>query len=228
LHPNRNAPLRYRFEDLKMARAHVVAFEGRSLFFFRHPRLELFPGSRVQMEWTFQNAEPARLLHGVAISNVDRCGAWIELRDTRPMRELRRLRAERKYRRMATERRATVLRGSRRSHARVLDISAGGARIDGAGRAMRGERVGLSAVLPDTEEAVDVGLVTIAWCDRGEAGVQFDERDANAHGQVMRLVRFVAEQWATAVEGRHPHWCCAEHGTLEVPLPEAALLRLTA
>jgi hypothetical protein len=206
----------------------VVSFEGRSLFFFRHPRLELFPGSRVQMEWTFQNAEPARLLHGVAISNVDRCGAWIELRDTRPMRELRRLRAERKYRRMATEMRAQVARGSRRCHARILDLSAGGARIQGAGKAMRGDQVAVTAMLPGSDEPIDAGRATVVWCDRGEMGVQFDERDADAHAQVMRLVRFVAEAWATAIEGRHPQWCCAEHGTLEVPLPEAALLRLTA
>jgi hypothetical protein len=35
----------------------------------------------------------------------------------------------------------------------------------------------------------------------------------------------VAGAWAVALEGRHPNWCCAEHGSLEVPLPEAALLR---
>jgi PilZ domain len=228
MHPHRNAPLRYRFEDLRKARNHVVAFEGRSLFFFRHPRLELFPGSRVQMEWTFQNAEQARLLHGVAISNVDRCGAWIELRDTRPMRELRRLRAERKYRRMATELRATVLRGTRRSHARILDLSAGGARLDGAGAAVRGERLAIRGVLPDERVEVDAGFATVVWCDRAEMGVQFDDHSAESRAELMRLVRFVAEEWATAIEGRHPHWCCAEHGTLEVPLPEAALLRLTA
>ena len=68
--PFKNAPLRYRFDDLSQARAHVVSVENRALFFFRHKDLELLPGSALQMEWTFQNSEPARLLHGVALSNV--------------------------------------------------------------------------------------------------------------------------------------------------------------
>ena len=55
------------------------------------------------MEWTFQNAEPARMLHGTAIESVDRCGVWMELLDTRPLRELRQLHNIRRYRRMATD-----------------------------------------------------------------------------------------------------------------------------
>jgi PilZ domain len=226
MHSHRNAPLRYRFADLPQARAHIVAVEGRSLFFFRHPRLGLFPGSRVQMEWTFQNAEPARLLHGVAISNVDRCGAWIELRDTRPLRELRRLRCERRYRRMAADLHVAVLRAGHRYKARLLDLSAAGARIDGVGAVSRGERVAVRALLPGVETEIDAGIATVVWSERGEMGVQFDDSDAQAHAAVMRLVRAVADSWATATEGRHPTWCCAEHGTLEVPLPEAALLRI--
>src|SRR5207244_3961618 len=74
------------------------------LFFFRHPRLSLAPGSSVQMEWTFQNAEPARMLHGTALETVDRCGVWMELHDTRPLRELRTLHNVRRHRRMATDR----------------------------------------------------------------------------------------------------------------------------
>src|SRR5207248_399216 len=139
--PFKNAPLRYRFDDLSQARAHVVSVEYRALFFFRHKDLELVPGSALQMEWTFQGSEPARLLHGVALSNVRKCGAWIELQDARPLRELSIIRHERKHRRMATDLSADVVRG----------------------------------------------------------------------GSVSR--------------GRHPSWCCAEHGSLEVPLPEAALLR---
>ena len=39
--PFKNAPLRYRFDDLSQARAHVVDVENRALFFFRHKDLEL-------------------------------------------------------------------------------------------------------------------------------------------------------------------------------------------
>ena len=99
-----NAPLRYRFDHLDQARAHVVRAGDHSLFFFRHPRLSLEPGSSVQMEWTFQNAEPARMLHGTPLENVDRCGLWMELHDTRPLRELRSLHNVRRHRRMATDR----------------------------------------------------------------------------------------------------------------------------
>ena len=92
-----NAPLRYRFDHLDQARAHVVRAGDHSLFFFRHPRLSLAPGSSVQMEWTFQNAEPARMLHGTALETVDRCGVWMELHDTRPLRELRTLHNVRRH-----------------------------------------------------------------------------------------------------------------------------------
>ena len=68
--PFKNAPLRYRFDDLSQARAHVVSVEDRALFFFRHKDLELVPGSALQMEWTFQGSEPARLWRSFTTSEA--------------------------------------------------------------------------------------------------------------------------------------------------------------
>src|SRR3954452_23943212 len=144
--PFRNIPLRYRFDDLSQARAHVVSVENRVLFFFRHKQLELVPGSPLQMEWTFHGSEPARLLHGVALSNVRKCGAWIELIDARPLRALSIIRHERRHRRMGTDLSAALVRGGTLSRGRLLDISAGGARVGGIGGLMGGAagRLGLS------------------------------------------------------------------------------------
>src|SRR4051812_23084288 len=136
--PFRNIPLRYRFDDLSQARAHVVSVENRVLFFFRHKELELVPGSPLQMEWTFHGSEPARLLHGVALSNVRKRGAWIELMDARPLRELSIIRHERKHRRMGTDLSADLVRGGTLSQGRLLDISAGGARVGGDGGGVMG------------------------------------------------------------------------------------------
>jgi hypothetical protein len=223
--PFRNIPLRYRFDDLSQARAHVVSVENRVLFFFRHKELELVPGSPLQMEWTFHGSEPARLLHGVALSNVRKCGAWIELMDARPLRELSIIRHERKHRRMGTDLSADLVRGGTLSQGRLLDISAGGARVGGIGGLMRGEPVRLRLPSPDDPTFFhDLGEARVAWSDRAEMGLQFIP-DVVSQSAVQQLVSVVAGAWAVALEGRHPNWCCAEHGSLEVPRPEAALLR---
>jgi hypothetical protein len=217
-----NAPLRYRFDHLDQARAHVVRAKEHSLFFFRHPRLSLAPGSSVQMEWTFQNAEPARMLHGTALENVDRCGVWIELLDTRPLRELRQLHNIRRYRRMATDLPVQIDYAGELRECRLLDVSAGGARIAGAAGMMHGDLLGLR--LPSAEDPGsfhDLGNAYIAWADGGEMGVQFDRLDSNARAAVTELVRSVADGWASALESRHPSWCCMEAGPIEVPLPES-------
>jgi len=36
-------------------------------------------------------------------------------------------------------------------------------------------------------------------------------------------VRSVADAWASALESRHPSWCCVDAGPIEVPLPEGFL-----
>jgi len=220
-----NAPLRYRFDHLEQARVHVVRSGEHSLFFFRHPRLSLVPGSSVQMEWTFQNAEPARMLHGTALENVDRCGVWMELHDTRPLRELRTLHNVRRHRRMATDRAVHIVSPGRVDPGRLLDVSAGGARISGASGVSRGEIVELR--LPsfdDPDVFQDLGHAYVVWAEGGEMGVQFDRLDSFSRAAVIDLVRSVADAWASALESRHPAWCCLEAGPIEVPLPERLLV----
>ena len=220
-----NAPLRYRFDHLEQARVHVVRSGEHSLFFFRHPRLSLVPGSSVQMEWTFQNAEPARMLHGTALENVDRCGVWMELHDTRPLRELRTLHNVRRHRRMATDRAVHIVSPGRVDPGRLLDVSAGGARISGASGVLRGEIVELR--LPsfdDPDVFQDLGHAYVVWAEGGEMGVQFDRLDSFSRAAVIDLVRSVADAWASALESRHPAWCCLEAGPIEVPLPERLLV----
>ena len=219
-----NAPLRYRFDHLEQARAHVVRVGEHSLFFFRHPRLSIEAGSSVQMEWTFQNAEPARMLHGTAVENVDRCGLWMELLDTRPLRELRQLHNIRRYRRMATDVPVQIEHGGELREGRLLDVSAGGARISSAEGVARGDLVELRLPARDEPDLFhELGSAYVAWADGSEMGVQFDRLDSVSRAAVTELVRLVAEGWASALESRHPSWCCVEAGPIEVPLPESFL-----
>jgi len=220
-----NAPLRYRFDDLDQARAHVVRVAERAFFFFRHPRLLLQPTSAVQMEWTFQNAEPARMLHGTVLENVERCGVWMELLDTRPLRELRSIHNVRRHRRMATDLPVEIVSERRSEAGRLFDVSAGGARIAGATGLVRGDLVELR--LPSSHDPAffhELGNAYVAWAEDGEMGVQFDRLDSSSRAAVIRLVREVAASWASALESRHPAWCCREDGPVEVPLPEQLML----
>jgi len=216
-----NAPLRYRFDDLDQARAHVVRVAERAFFFFRHPSLLLQPASAVQMEWTFQNAEPARMLHGTAIENVERCGVWMELLDTRALRELRSIHNVRRHRRMATDLPVQIVRERHVEAGRLFDVSAGGARIAGATGLLRGDHVDLRLASSDDPAFFhELGKAYVAWAEDGEMGVQFDRLDSSSRTAVIRLVRAVAASWASALESRHPAWCCREDGPVEVPLPE--------
>ena len=69
----------------------------------------------------------------------------------------------------------------------------------------------------------ELGNAYTAWADKTEMGVQFDRLDSVARAAVTELVRRVAEGWASALESRHPSWCCVEAGPIEVPLPESFL-----
>jgi hypothetical protein len=219
-----DTPLRYRFDDLEQARAHVVREKGRALFFFRHERLSLVPGSSLQMEWTFRNAEPARMLHGIALETVDRCGVWMELLDTRPLHELAALHTVRQHRRMATDRPIVVVKNGRPRRGRLLDISAGGARIAGISGAAPGDRVELRAPsFEDPTRIDDLGGAFIVWAESGEMGVQFDRLESASRSSVIALVADVAASWASALESRHPAWCCRDAGPIEVPLPGTML-----
>src|SRR5690349_307841 len=80
--------LRYRFKALHHARAHLREVQGRALFFYRNARLRPLTGAPVCLELLFADREPSRILHGVALAQADGMGSWLELFDTRPLREL--------------------------------------------------------------------------------------------------------------------------------------------
>jgi len=90
---------------------------------------------------------------------------------------------------------------------------------------MRGDLIELR--LPsELDPAVfhEMGSAYVAWADEsGEMGVQFDRLDSSSRTAVIELVRSVADAWASALESRHPSWCCVDAGPIEVPLPEGFL-----
>ena len=62
--------LRYRFEALQQARAHLTQAHGRALFFYRDGKLRPLTGTPVCLELGFEEDEPSRILHGIAVAQV--------------------------------------------------------------------------------------------------------------------------------------------------------------
>jgi len=77
--------LRYRFIDLEQARAHVHDAGGRPVFFV--PDEACSSDAPVGISFTF-DADVPRLLHGRVRAAVQGTGTWLELLDTRPLRDL--------------------------------------------------------------------------------------------------------------------------------------------
>lgn len=217
------AKLRYRFATLSQARAHVREREGRALFFFAFALGEgkppVRPRTRVCLELCFDDGEPNRLLHGVALAAVEGRGTWLELLDTRPVRELAPTEYTRKHRRMGCDL-LVELRGEGRTETgRMLELSNGGARIRGLSGMMVNERVELSLLSPDGKASRPLSGAFVAWADSGEIGVRFDRLDSNSRNAVSRLVAHAEASWSRPLEATHPAGCCAPKGVLDPPLP---------
>src|SRR5436190_898397 len=80
--------LRYRFANLEQARAHIHDVRGESLFFVRDDQLRFLPDTPVCLSMTFDQGDVTRLLHGRVAGRVEGAGTWLQIADTRPLREI--------------------------------------------------------------------------------------------------------------------------------------------
>src|SRR5207245_8788427 len=122
----------------------------------------------------------------------------------RPLRELRTLHNVRRHRRMATDRPVQIAWSGRVESGRLLDVSAGGARISGATGVVRGDLVELR--LPSDDDPAlfhELGNAYVAWADDADMGVQFDRLDSFSRTAVIDLVRSVDVPWAGVVGVGH-------------------------
>jgi len=216
--------LRYRLATLSQARAHVRQREGRALFFFAESegKPAVRPRTRVCLELCFDDDEPSRLLHGVAVAAVEGRGIWLELLDVRPVRELAPTEYTRKHRRMGCDLLVELRGEGRIETGRMLELSNGGARIRGLSGMMVNERVELRLLSADKKASRELSGAFVAWAESGEIGVRFDRLDSNSRNAVSRLVAHAEASWSRPLEASHPPGCCGPEGPLDPPFPDVA------
>jgi hypothetical protein len=210
--------LRYRFHDLRQARAHVHDVRGRALFFLRDDKLRFLPETKVCLSLAFEAGDVTRLLHARVAGRVEGAGAWLQLADVRPLRDLVPTEAVRRSVRLGCDEQIEARAGQRSGSGRMLDVSPGGARLAGLTGFALGERIELRQLSPDALTFHDLSYAHVVWVDGEEMGVQFDRTDAVGRHAVARLLRQTEELWAKAWEGAHPSSCCGERGLLD-PVP---------
>ena len=213
-----NTRLRYRFANLDQARAHMHDVRGQALFFVRDEQLRFLPDTPVCLSLTFDQGEVTRLLNGRVTGRVEGAGTWLELADTRPLREIPPTEAVRRSVRIGCDEPVEARSGGRVSAGRMLDLSPGGARLSGIEGFAPGDRIELRFLPAGGLTFHDLSHAHVVWVEGGETGVQFDRSDAIGRSAVARLLVETEELWAAAWEGIHPASCCGERGLLD-PVP---------
>ena len=215
---NRGTRLRYRFRNLQQARAHVHQSDGRALIFVGDEKLRFLPDAPVCIAFTFEEGEVTRMLHGNVVDAVDGAGTWLALDDTRSLRELTPTEAVRRSIRLGCDAPLEARSERQISSGRLLDLSAGGARLAGFSGFSVGDHVELRLPSADGLTFHDLSYAHVIWLKDGEMGVQFDRTDTIGRQAVARLIAETADLWEQAWEGLHAPSCCAEDGVLE-PAP---------
>lgn len=209
-HGRATTRLKYRFENLGQARAHVHDVDGRPLFFYRDEKLRLLPQAPVCLEFSFGDGAGARLLHGAAMHTLEGAGTWVALQDTRPLQA--RTEYTRTSRRIGSDLLAEVRAAGRIVAGRLLDLSEGGVRLCGVSSLAAGEAVELRLLSWDRLTFHDLSFGHVAWAHGEEVGVKFDPKDFVGRSAVSRLLLQTATQWRRVWEGVHPRSCCGESG----------------
>lgn len=213
-----NTRLRYRFTNLDQARAHVHEVDGRALFFVRDDKLRFLPDSPICLTFVFDEDSAPRLVHGAVACAGMEGGTWLRLADTRPLHPTIPKEA-RKTPRHGCDAPVQARSEHRVASGRLLDVSAGGARILGADGFAAGDCVELRLLAPDGPTFHDLSYALVVWVADGQMGVQFDRSDIVGRHAVARLLTRNEELWDSAWEGLHPPACCVGGGGVMDPEP---------
>lgn len=211
--------LRYRFAALKDAREHLREVQGRSLFFYGSAKLRPLTGAPVCLELVFADGEPPRILHGAVLAQADGMGSWLELSDTRPLRELMPLQSVRRSQRMGCDVFVEVRAAGLTVAGRLLDLSSGGARIRGVEGLGENEHVEIRLLSEDRLTFRDLSAGFVAWTAPSEIGISFDRLDAISRRAVTQLISRNEREWRDSVLSAHPAGCCGPMGLIGPELP---------
>lgn len=207
--------LRYHFDALPQARAHIHLLANRQLLFFPDPTGRLHERQPVLLELYVGDSDQPTNAAG-EVSSVEagiHRGAWIDL-FTLSLHQLRT--AQRKHRRVAADLLVRVERPTGGGMVlRLVDVSVGGARLAGGGFAFRpGDLVRLA----DLENGPAASALVL-WSRNGEMAVQFDRAQQPGRVGASRLLHCATAKWNDALHAHHPAGCeCGVNGRLMEPL----------
>jgi PilZ domain len=210
--------LRYRFTNVKDARAHLHESGGRSLFFIPNEKLRFLPDAPVCVAFSFETGDVPRLLHGRAAGSVEGSGTWIELEDTRPLRDLA-AEAARRSVRTGCDAPVEIRSEHRIGCGHMVDLSAGGARLAGVGGFGAGDRIELRLLSADGLTFHDLSYARVVWAGGGQIGVEFDRSDIVGRHAVTRFIAANDELWARSWEVLHPPSGCDDECEVHPPPP---------
>ena len=219
--------MRYRFDNVAQARKHLHPTGARQLLFFPDPFLDVRDGQPIQVEICFNGSEQTLTVRGIVHSvetGVMR-GAWLDLYSLRISdgMHIASTNPRRLFRRVSTELVVRVQRpGVASGVARLVEVSAGGARLVGGGRWSPGDEILISELYGPPLRA------TVVRARDREIAIEFVRSDATTRRHGVKLVEAALARWHDARETRHPPACrCADGGALYEPLlPRASHRRV--
>src|SRR5262249_3879853 len=120
--------------------SHLHVVEGRTLFFYRDPRMASFTSAiRVVVEFSFADSEQVTTLRGSVLSRVEgeggQTGAWIEFPDAKLVRRIdqgMKALSGRHQRRMGCDIMVEIKADRVQHLGRMIDVAMNGARVIGA------------------------------------------------------------------------------------------------
>jgi len=215
--------LRYRFDSVSQARAHLHIAEKRTLFFYRDGGIERRPGEPALIELAFRDSEQTRLLLGSTLETMLAEGTWLEFpHQGMVSSEVESgLLSRRQHRRLGADLPVELVVDGATFAARLHDLSLVGARLRGEGLALRpGGHVTLRPLpAPLAAQPEDIGPAVVVWSNKNGAGLYFDREDAGCRAAVGTLHLALQRAWKSAFEAAHPAACCRGGALLEPPLP---------
>ena len=219
----RASMLRYVFDTAAQLLRHVHARDGAALLFFPDNKVDQHAGERVMLEMQLRESRQQMVLRATIHSRVAgaRPGVWLQFSDlhSRAVAADRESLRRRRHPRVGSDVMVEVREPDASARiARLLDVSAGGARVG----ATPGLRIGMAvdvhlvASLAGVPRAI--GRATVVRVTGSEVGLQFAP-DATA--RMQKLVDTVRASWAAAQTIAHPRGCCAGGAIDEPPIPHA-------
>jgi len=224
----RNATLlKYRFGVFEHMQNHLHVVDGRTLFFFRDPRILVSAGARVVVQFSFSANDQVSTLRGSVLGRVDsdgsQSGVWIEFPDAKLARKIDSgitSLTGRHQRRLGCDM-LVELKLDRRPHmGRMVDVSLGAVRIASPVDLSPGTDLELRIMGAEPPMPGSLGRARVVRAESGgDLAVSFVRSDVIARVASSKLYSAVQEAWAKAPEGMHSSLCCQDGRVLEPPLP---------